>query len=489
MSRVEDYVPNLGEFGDQYFTEDDELDQMFGKYFQRTRGDERTVAEGTAFLDRPSQVQGFSELSNAKRKARKYTRRNVLSEEEQSELVKQIQLNAQNIKDLEDSKRRERSERGYQKRLADQTKRAEQRELDDFRASVNVNQLFLPAIIERYVSDPDIKRQLGQIELYCNHDILAMYNYDIDTFNQNAKLCCQGEIGENYMFDGFHKTFSRSPGFQLLTAVDSISQEIVGFLTAQRGECELSPEVWSVNLICTAAKHGTSKRSSVGRPVKTLSQGVPTISGTLLLGAMLYSLKILNRPFAILEVAGGYMNGPGFIAYSKLGFVKNLSLFNNGNVIYDEFKPKCFTDPTNLPMYVSLDTFLPADILDIVTSRRKIVLSNSQDDTGFFERYLEKDFYDPQREGTSANMTYQTILCLKPAQRRVVERSYMSDEDKRLVRRAAQNLVSRLPNVDIIPDRIEMPVQTYTIERGRNSGGMRKTRKRKRIRKRTRNAI
>jgi len=103
-------------------------------------------------------------------------------------------------------------------------------------------------------------------------------------------------------------------------------EHIVGFIILEYGECKTKPTVWSVNLICTT--------TNIRRK---------TIKSTLLLGAYLYCIR--NSAFTkecILELAGGYTNMPGFISYTRMGFKKDTSLYNNN----------CFEDFNNLPMSV-----------------------------------------------------------------------------------------------------------------------------------------
>jgi len=283
-----------------------------------------------------------------------------------------------------------------------------------------------------------------------------------EEFAVKVTKCCNFR---DYMVNGFNNVFNGTEGYQLLTAVDSTSNEVLAFLTAQRGECELKPDVWSVNLICAAT-------------VRTLPNGIPTFPGTLIMGAMLYSLSILGRPFAVLELASGYTNIQGFLAYSKLGFIKNLSLFNHG--MYDKqkrkYNPQCFYDPANLPMYVSLNHFTPEIIKDIVTGRKKIKLNSVQDDTGLYEayshghRYTDKD----QQMLAAENVLYQTYLCINPDHRQLITLCRMNPVAKQRLYDESENLPKGL-----IPDQVEMPEQIYDIVTIRHGGQRKRTRRTK----------
>jgi hypothetical protein len=273
------------------------------------------------------------------------------------------------------------------------------------------------------------------------------------------------------MEDGFTKVFNGTPGFQLLTAVDTLHNEVVGFLTAQRGECQLKPDVWSVNLICSGSVYDAR------RPGSTLPQDVQPLAGIVILGAMCYSLRTLGRPYAVLELAGGYTNTRGFLSYSKLGFIKNLSLFNNGDIQGDRYVPRCFYDPGNLPMYVSLDQFSPQIIQDLVTGRKKLRLTHEQDDTGIYANYYEGR--TTQRDvAIRKNAFYRIFLCLKPRHLRLIDGSRMNAVDKSFVKNQAAQIPEALR--DIIPDVVVLPPQVYDIVTIR--GG---TRRKKRTRRRT----
>jgi hypothetical protein len=81
--------------------------------------------------------------------------------------------------------------------------------------------------------------------------------------------------------------------------------QIDGFIIAQLGECKRKPNVWSVALICSKGK-----------------------VGKLMLGAFMFCIKnhySSSNTEGILELASGYLNLPGFLSYTQMGFIKDFS--------------------------------------------------------------------------------------------------------------------------------------------------------------------
>lgn len=80
-----------------------------------------------------------------------------------------------------------------------------------------------------------------------------------------------------------------------------------------------------------------------------------------------------EHPMGILELAGGYTNINGFFSYSKMGFKKDLSLFDG----------KCFKDYGNLPMSVDLNKLEYDKIITLASGTEK--LTDFGDDTDFMQ--------------------------------------------------------------------------------------------------------
>ena len=213
--------------------------------------------------------------------------------------------------------------------------------------------LFTDAMIARFT-----KNIPTGIQLVCNQDLFDYF--DKKTVMEQSKLCCANQIKEDYKVDSFVDALSRTrPNYEILSAIDS-TNTLVGFIICELGECKSLKDIWSIRLICVNKQKRTHKLSS-----------------TLLIGAMMYSLKEKGEKFAILELSNAYNNIEGFISYSKMGFIKNLSLFGKN----------CFENVNSLPMHVSLQHLTQQDIVDLVLREKEIELTVEQDDTGLFEKY------------------------------------------------------------------------------------------------------
>jgi hypothetical protein len=213
--------------------------------------------------------------------------------------------------------------------------------------------LFTNAMIARFTQNIPT-----DIQLVCNQDIFD--HMDKKTVLEQSKLCCASQITEDYKINSFVDALSRTrTNYEILSAIDS-TNSLVGFIICELGECKALKNVWSVRLICVNRQKRTHKLSS-----------------TLLLGAMMYSLKEKGEKFAVLELSNAYNNIEGFISYSKLGFIKNVSLYGKD----------CFKNPMNLPMYTSLHHLTQQDIVDLVLRRKEIELTVEQENTGLFEKY------------------------------------------------------------------------------------------------------
>jgi hypothetical protein len=197
--------------------------------------------------------------------------------------------------------------------------------------------------------------------------ITEIFNYVLQAMSEHV---CSG-IEEEYGKSAIDPILNEIDEFDILVAVvpdyDSMSnlaqtktatnrkiRKIVGFIVIELGECKKEPKTFSVNLICVKPN---------------------TIKGSILLGAYLYCIKnSKNKKKGILELANGYLNVPGFIAYTKMGFDKDLSLYADN----------CFTDYDNLPMSVNL-THIDADtIINRATDIVRRVVDIDEDDSGIY---------------------------------------------------------------------------------------------------------
>jgi hypothetical protein len=237
--------------------------------------------------------------------------------------------------------------------------------------------LFHKAILQRYT-----ERIQSEVRLICNEDILNYLGPRYIT--EQSRKCCANKIKDTYKSNSFIYTLvKRKRSFELLSAIDS-NNTLLGFIICELGECKMLENTWSVRLVCVKK---TTKMSSL-----------------LLLGAMMYAIKEKGGKFAVLELAGGYTNIQGFVSYSKMGFIKNLSLYN-----YRPRERECFYDPANLPMYVSLEHLTQPNIIDLVTGVKEIRLTAHQDDTGLFEKYQQSHIH-PRKDLEYWNADYRSKI-------------------------------------------------------------------------------
>jgi len=163
------------------------------------------------------------------------------------------------------------------------------------------------------------------------------------------------------------------------------SESVDGFIIVQKGECKKLPgsessfdHVYSINLICTN-----------------------NVKGKLLIGAYLFILKTTPKAkVAILELLGGYTNIPGFIAYSKLGFKQDTSLYGID----------CFKSLSNLPMSKYLKNQTTDDIIKIVVGDVSLVYP---EDISYILNFYESNKNLPEKQkklGILLNILYRMEL-------------------------------------------------------------------------------
>jgi hypothetical protein len=195
-----------------------------------------------------------------------------------------------------------------------------------------------------------------------------------------AESVCEKKIGREYGINAVRRL--KNSQFDILVLVESNYQSIkaaegrtktktaankklhsvLGFIIVEKGECKRLPNAYSVNLICVRSEIKSKEKPK----------------GALLLGAYLYCIKKIGQRHGLLELAGGYKNVAGFFAYSKMGFIKNTTLFD----------AQCFTDLHNLPMSIDIAEYKYTDFVDYASGHRKF--TNFRDDTGFLDIIPEK---------------------------------------------------------------------------------------------------
>jgi hypothetical protein len=147
--------------------------------------------------------------------------------------------------------------------------------------------------------------------------------------------------------------------------------------------------VYSVFLICS----NISNISDVN---------LPPIKGQLLMGAYLFTIKsnMLLPQIAILELLDGYRNIPGFIAYSKLGFEKDLSLYDKN----------CFYSLNTLPMSNNLTNKNTTDIIQFVTKDVDIIISPESRKILTFYESNKNNKENQEKLGLLYNILYKIEL-------------------------------------------------------------------------------
>ena len=217
-------------------------------------------------------------------------------------------------------------------------------------------------------------------------EVAELHNSQLQQLSNHV---CAG-IMEDYGFETMDQIINNVEEYDMLVAVtpdyDVIGSavgtkrmtnrkidKVVGFIVTELGECKKEPNAICVKLICV--REGT-------------------IRGGLLMGAYLYCLKKQRtyKKMGILELARGYLNVPGFISYTKLGFNKDLSL-------YDE---TCFKDYVNLPMSVNLTRMPDETIIMRATENDRRVVTANEDNSGI---------YMLGRATTEELAVYNNLLC------------------------------------------------------------------------------
>jgi len=281
---------------------------------------------------------------------------------------------------------------------------------------------FIRPLIDSYVNFPlngeqPIKGALGGYELLTYDEFMTWWNDYPDIPNTRGRDERIEEI-ERYFGDIFKNkctnvgkgyiknditSLKSNPNFDALFAVnkkDTIirsgnltieqyqklkSESVGGFIIVQKGRCKRLPgsvslwnDVYSVSLICTNNE-----------------------KGQLLLGAYLFILKTTPRAqVAILELAGGYTNIPGFISYSKLGFEKDLGLYGDG----------CFMSLRNLPMSKYLKDETPENIIQIVTKDVELVIPKENRNILNFYKSNKNNPEKQEKLGILLNILYRMEL-------------------------------------------------------------------------------
>jgi len=225
----------------------------------------------------------------------------------------------------------------------------------------------------------EIEKTFARIFTYKCTDVNELYIYDdIQSLSDDSNF--DALFAVNLKTDINPNKFWNVPDYQ-----KDKSKSVGGFIIVQKGECTKLPgslssfnDVYSVNLICSN-----------------------NVKGQLLLGAYLFILKTTPKAqVAILELAGGYTNIPGFISYSKLGFKKDTDLYGED----------CFMSLSNLTMSKYLIIETPDDIIKTVVGDVELVIP--KENRAILNFYKSnKDFHEEQQKlGVLLNILYRMEL-------------------------------------------------------------------------------
>ena len=158
----------------------------------------------------------------------------------------------------------------------------------------------------------------------------------------------------------------------------------MGFVIAELGECKKHPLTYSINLICSRSVNGAK------------------IGSIVLLGAFIYCIKnsastTINKDEGILELAGGYRNMPGFISYTKMGFIKDLNLYGTN----------CFESYELLPMKVNIKKLDNKEIIDRAAGLSRPIITIDQDNSGLFNARKDMTPKDKQKLSLLNNIKFK----------------------------------------------------------------------------------
>jgi hypothetical protein len=271
-----------------------------------------------------------------------------------------------------------------------------------------MKEFFKKETVDEYKNDPKIQKALNGCTLMCTDDFFtwfgqniirgdkpsrmsmaySIYDMVIEKFTKIANSVCENKIDNEYTAKSM-KNVMESPKFDVLVilaphweklkrdefktkpelSIDKKSRHILGFVIVEKGECRKMPTTYSIQLICTRSKTDFKQYSydAMNKVPRERSKAA------ILLGAYLYCGKVYGQTHGILELADGYTNISGFFAYSKQGFVKDVSLFGSN----------CFPSYENLPMSVDLSKYSYPQIITNAVGGLKS--EDIQDDTGIIK--------------------------------------------------------------------------------------------------------
>lgn len=261
-----------------------------------------------------------------------------------------------------------------------------------------------------WYSQPNVrisKRNKGKRNAATENEVL--HTISKTSLTQMANDVCENHIDVQYgisailnlNFEKFDLLVALAPDHEKLkleettvapkTSLKNKTKHILGFIIVERGECKMFPDSYVINLICTRSKVEYKK---YGRNVSSERE---RLRGAILLGAYLFCAKKLKQGMGLLELSDGYKNVKGFFSYSKMGFIRDVSLFDR----------KCFKDYANLPMSVDLTRYSYEQIINYASGVDKLV--DIEDESGLIELVPKTPRQEDIQKQVAAlsNLTYQ----------------------------------------------------------------------------------
>ena len=213
------------------------------------------------------------------------------------------------------------------------------------------------------------------------------------SYRSAAGRAC-GKVNAEYASASFNAALVNPSMDMLVVKLKSKSaySVVLGFVIPQLGECRMLPNTWSINLICgtplVQQKSGSKKdkleAEATNEDLAAKSKGLGgfLLAATMLAAKRFYASRGIQPAEMILELAGSYGNASGLTSYTKLGFVKDLTLFYEetpANCLSWDTR-NCFCEENTLPMKSNLDLFTENDLKSILeeTYNYRNILDNER---------------------------------------------------------------------------------------------------------------
>jgi hypothetical protein len=182
------------------------------------------------------------------------------------------------------------------------------------------------AAAQKFSSEYRTARDLTKLETTTKSSQEAHMKGIIERLSQTLCMDIQVEYGQNAIASAMGSTSdydilvaiktSDISNIEKITDIDARTNAVIdyvcGIIIVQKGECLALPTAWCVNLICV--KPGT-------------------ISGRVLMGALLYCINRLYKPGeypgCLLELANGFFNLSGYYSYTASGYTVDPMLFSD----------------------------------------------------------------------------------------------------------------------------------------------------------------